>query len=203
MIFYIVEFFMTLRQRRRRVGRPSLSEGGIDPGSILDAAHALLLEGGLAAVTLRALARRLGVDAMAPYHHFDDKDAILVALAERIYAGLEVDLRAPGHRERLRSLATAYVALLVDELGELTPYLARAEPRALGPERRFDQLFRRAVEPLALSPKRLAVAQHAFVDFLHGFALARRAGDPAMKRALSAELGVFMAGIEAMAGSPS
>jgi len=169
---------MTTRHARRRVGRPGRAELGLSADAVLDAAQALLREGGIAAVTLRAIAERLGADAMAPYHYFAGKDAILVALAERIYAGFEVRLPRAGHRARLRRLATAYVALLVDELGELTPYLAEASQR---------------------SAARRRAAEHAFVDFLHGFALARRAGDPATRRALHAELAVIVAGIEAFA----
>ena len=190
---------MTTRHARRRVGRPGRAELGLSADAVLDAAQALLREGGIAAVTLRAIAERLGADAMAPYHYFAGKDAILVALAERIYAGFEVRLPRAGHRARLRRLATAYVALLVDELGELTPYLAEASQRSEQPARHFGALFARAVERLELSAARRRAAEHAFVDFLHGFALARRAGDPATRRALHAELAVIVAGIEAFA----
>jgi AcrR family transcriptional regulator len=164
--------------------------------AVLDAAHGLLRSGGVAAVTLRAIARRLGADAMAPYHYFENKDAILVALAERIYASLDVRYRAASHRTRLRALAVAYLKLLVEELGELTPYLARMERSAEGPKRRFDALFRQAVAPLDLSPARLTTAQHVLVDFLHGFALARPPSVAALRRRLFVELDVIIAGME-------
>jgi len=43
----------------------------------------ILEERGLAALTLREVARRAGVSHAAPYHHFADKDALLSAIAAR------------------------------------------------------------------------------------------------------------------------
>ena len=49
----------------------------------MQAALDILEEQGLAALTLRAAARRAGVSHAAPYHHFADKEAILAAVAAR------------------------------------------------------------------------------------------------------------------------
>lgn len=51
--------------------------------ALLDAAQALLDEGGVAAVSLREAARRAGVSPTASYRHFVDKEALLGALAAR------------------------------------------------------------------------------------------------------------------------
>jgi AcrR family transcriptional regulator len=51
---------------------------------ILDAAIALADAGGLAAVTLRAIAQRVGATAMALYGYFPDKDSLLDAMADRV-----------------------------------------------------------------------------------------------------------------------
>ena len=48
---------------------------------ILTAAMRLLEKGGQDAVTMRGVARSVGVTAMALYHHFPDRDALLRALA--------------------------------------------------------------------------------------------------------------------------
>ena len=59
-----------------------------------------LIEAGLASLqgggelSLRALARDVGVSATAVYRHFPDKDALLAALAEEAYAMLAGDQRA-------------------------------------------------------------------------------------------------------------
>ena len=41
----------------------------------------MVSEGGAASVTMRAIGLRLGVSRSAPYRHFDDKSALLVAVA--------------------------------------------------------------------------------------------------------------------------
>lgn len=59
---------------------------------ILDAAVTLIEAEGLAALSMREVARRAGVSHQAPYHHFTDRQAILAAIAEegfkRLNAGL-------------------------------------------------------------------------------------------------------------------
>src|SRR5262245_59631899 len=50
--------------------------------AILSAAHRLLEKQGPEAVTMRRVAKAVGVTAMAIYHHFADRDALLRALAD-------------------------------------------------------------------------------------------------------------------------
>lgn len=90
-----------------------------------DLRHALVVSGlelldsdGLAAVTLRAVARHAGVSHSAPYHHFEDKDALVAALAERAADQLVDELRtsmatAPSLPQAARSLGVAYVRYAV------------------------------------------------------------------------------------------
>ncbi|MBW2719466.1 MAG: TetR/AcrR family transcriptional regulator, partial [Deltaproteobacteria bacterium] len=49
--------------------------------SLLEAAEALLEKDGPAGLSLRKVGRQLGVTPGAPYRHFEDKDALLAALA--------------------------------------------------------------------------------------------------------------------------
>ena len=78
--------------------------------ALLDAADALLDEGGAGAVSLREAARRAGVSATAPYRHFADKEALLAALATR---GFEQFGEALGEAAResdpLAAMGLAYV----------------------------------------------------------------------------------------------
>jgi AcrR family transcriptional regulator len=48
---------------------------------LVEAAAALLTEGGPSAVTLREVGRRVGVSHNAPYKHFADKEELLAAVA--------------------------------------------------------------------------------------------------------------------------
>lgn len=81
--------------------------------ALVRAALDLLGEAGVEAVSLRGVARRAGVSAMAPYRHFPDKEALLAEVAAQGFAGLRDALGAadaaaePG--QALAAQAVAYV----------------------------------------------------------------------------------------------
>ena len=82
--------------------------------ALIAAALELVAESDVAGVTLRAVARRAGVSAAAPYHHFADKDALLAAVARDGFDALSdvqrAALQGPGSaRERLEELVKRYV----------------------------------------------------------------------------------------------
>ena len=58
----------------------------LDRGSILDAAERIVRAEGLQALTMRRIGAELGADPTAAYRHFTSKEAMLTALAERIFA---------------------------------------------------------------------------------------------------------------------
>lgn len=80
--------------------------------AILDAAEALLVEGGYEAFSMRRLARRCGYTAPTIYHHFGDKlglvDALLEERVQRLLARLRRVPRSAEPLESLRALATAF-----------------------------------------------------------------------------------------------
>ena len=61
--------------------------------SLVAEAAAMIAEGGVAAVTMREIGRRLGVSRAAPYRHFSDKNALLVAVAAAGFDRLNQRLR--------------------------------------------------------------------------------------------------------------
>ena len=83
--------------------------------ALLDEAAAMIAEGGAASVTMRALGRRLGVSRAAAYRHFEDKTALLVAVATAGFGRLRdrlqaVDAGAPRSSvERIRRMGEEYV----------------------------------------------------------------------------------------------
>ncbi|MFN0181133.1 MAG: TetR/AcrR family transcriptional regulator [Gemmatimonadales bacterium] len=82
--------------------------------ALLDAAVALLREGGTEALALRAVARRAGVSQTAPYRHFEDRRALVAGVAEEAFArmgaaiGTAVQRGKPGVPALRRGMA-AYV----------------------------------------------------------------------------------------------
>jgi AcrR family transcriptional regulator len=79
---------------------------------VLDAAVELADEHGIESVTMRRLARALGVEAMSLYNHVASKDELLDGMADRVMA--EFDLSRSGDWEAdIRGLAeSAHAALL-------------------------------------------------------------------------------------------
>ncbi|PZQ89047.1 MAG: hypothetical protein DI534_09730 [Leifsonia xyli] len=74
--------------------------------SIAREAVALADEAGTAGLTMRALARRLGVEAMSLYHHVADKRALLEAAAERVWGEVGTDAGTLEPFDAVRRIAT-------------------------------------------------------------------------------------------------
>ena len=68
-------------------------------------------QGGPEAISIKALAKKLGVSQPAPYRHFADREALLAAVAAEAFRQFSGELRAaierPGKRSKLSRLARA------------------------------------------------------------------------------------------------
>jgi AcrR family transcriptional regulator len=82
--------------------------------ALLDAAETLLADSGPDEISIRAVAKAVGVSHNAPYRHFESRDALLAGLAQRGFehlveafsAGLE-GITEP--REKMMAVSKAYV----------------------------------------------------------------------------------------------
>ena len=110
-----------------------------DLRAALIAAGLQILEEGAepAALSLREAARRAGVSAMAPYRHFADKDALLVALATVGFEMLAEALRqadaARDARAALDAQGIAYVAFACDHPALFRLMFGAKAPAKTGP----------------------------------------------------------------------
>jgi len=73
---------------------PSPTRTKLDRDVVVDAALGVADAEGLEAVTIRRLARELAVTPMALYWHFKDKDALLAAIADRMWDETQAALDA-------------------------------------------------------------------------------------------------------------
>ncbi|MEU4248011.1 TetR/AcrR family transcriptional regulator C-terminal domain-containing protein [Amycolatopsis sp. NPDC026612] len=96
-----------------RRGRPPKDAGVLSRERILREALALVDEEGLAAVSMRKLARRLGVDPMSLYNHVDGKDALLDGIAEVLLAAIPAPPRDVDLRETMSALAYGFRAAML------------------------------------------------------------------------------------------
>jgi AcrR family transcriptional regulator len=89
--------------------------------ALLTQAEQTLREHGREGLSLRELARQIGVSHGAPRRHFADRQALLDALAESGFARLGAELRAAAessgedYEARLRATNTAYVRFAISD----------------------------------------------------------------------------------------
>ena len=89
--------------------------------ALLAQAEQTLREQGLDGLSLRELAREIGVSHGAPRRHFADRQALLDALAESGFARLGAQLRAASesagedYEARLRAASLAYVRFAISD----------------------------------------------------------------------------------------
>jgi AcrR family transcriptional regulator len=86
--------------------------------AILDAARELFVSEGVEATTMRAIAAKIGYTPTAIYHHFRDKDALIVELCLADFSALGQAMYKIGRIEdpveRLRRLGMAYTDFALD-----------------------------------------------------------------------------------------
>lgn len=88
--------------------------------ALIEAAEAVIAERGLDRFSLRETARRAGVSAAAPTHHFGDVRGLLTAIAAQAFSDLAEVLEAangtagPDREERIKAQGRAYVAFALD-----------------------------------------------------------------------------------------
>ncbi|MBB0244225.1 TetR family transcriptional regulator [Streptomyces alkaliphilus] len=136
---------------------------------ILRTAVLLADERGIGALTMRALADRLGVEAMSLYHHVPNKAAVLDGIVDAVFAGIELPSPEADWRTAMRDRAFSARAALTRHRWAIGLMDSRARP---GPAtlRHHDAVIgtlRRAGFPPALA----AHALSAIDSYVYGFVL--------------------------------
>lgn len=107
---------------------------------VVAAALALVDGGGIGALSMRAVAAALGVEAMSLYRHVSGREDLVLAVADRVLSEIEVPPPGTPWREgmRLRARAARAVflrhpsALLLESCATMTPARLRHSDAALG-----------------------------------------------------------------------
>lgn len=160
--------------------------------AVLDAAVAMVADGGPDSVSMREVARRAGVSHQAPYHHFTDRSGIFAAIAaegfdllgSRFQQALDGDDR-PARRCFEAYLRTALehpghfrIMFRADLCGVTTHAVARSAADAA--YRLLQQLVERTIG--AATDRRTAAAWSSLMwSSAHGFATLLLDGPLAMK----------------------
>jgi AcrR family transcriptional regulator len=104
---------------KRRSGRTASYHHGDLREALVRAGRTILEKDGLAALSLRRVARTAGVSPAAPYHHFPDKQALLDAIATQGFDALTAAMETRMAEEtdpdaRLDASGVGYVAFAVE-----------------------------------------------------------------------------------------
>jgi AcrR family transcriptional regulator len=139
---------------------------------VIDAAIAVMDTEGLDAVSMRRVAREVGVEAMSLYNHVRDKDDLLQGVCERIMASYEFPTAEGDWAERAKAGARAWRRVL-----QAHPDLVRlfaethgptpSSPESLRPTEFALTMFREA----GLSERDTVQAFHAFGGYIQGFVM--------------------------------
>jgi TetR/AcrR family transcriptional regulator, tetracycline repressor protein len=134
---------------------------------IVDEALALVDREGADALTMRNLGAALGVDPTAVYRHFRDKDEILLAMADRLFAEMADGIRPhEDWRDVLRDNAWKARRVYLSH-----PAMARmlsVSPEVLGNHERIAEALLGALRASGLSERDASLAYHANVNYVAG-----------------------------------
>jgi AcrR family transcriptional regulator len=143
--------------------------GGLNRERVLQGAMAVADAGGIAALTIRSLADRLGVKPMAVYHHVANKDEIVDGIVDLVFGEIDVPRKDGEWRQEMRSRAVSARAVLHRHPWAIPLMQSRTSP---GPAtlRHLDAVIgtlRRA----GFSLEQTAHAYALLDSYLYGFAM--------------------------------
>jgi AcrR family transcriptional regulator len=138
---------------------------------VIEAALRVMDEEGLDAVSMRRVAREVGVEAMSLYHHVEDKEDLLDGICEHVMAGFEFPDPVEDWAENCRRGARAWRRLLQSH-----PAVMRLFAEQRGPVRTVDSMrpmefALRLLRGAGLSDRDTAQAFHAFGGYIQGFVM--------------------------------
>lgn len=177
-----------------RTNRPPLT-----PERIVDAAIALADAGGLEGLTMRALARELGVEAMSIYHHVANREAILDRVVDRLYGAFPLPVVGAPWRAEMRRRSLGARAVVVRHPWAIRVMNSRRNPGAVTLQH-LDAVIG-CLRASGFSP---AMTGHAFAlldAHLYGF-LAQELSLPFSDPSGVAEMAGELASAEALAAVP-
>ena len=151
--------------------KPSLKD------RLIEVADEILEAEGLDALTLRAAARAAGVSHMAPYRHFEDKDALLAAVSAKGFAALAaaMDQAFANTADPTRREAAIGIAYVTFALRHPARYRLMFGP-AISDKRRFPELVaageRSFAECRAMIERRASDVERVDADLIERRAIA-------------------------------
>lgn len=136
---------------------------------VLEAALALVDEGGLGALSMRRLGHALGVEAMSLYNHVANKEEVLDALVDIVFGEIEIVCGEGGWKEAMRRRAISAREVLARHRWAIGLMESRTNP---GPSNmRHHEAVLRCLREAGFSVEMAAHAYSALDSYIYGFAL--------------------------------
>jgi AcrR family transcriptional regulator len=138
---------------------------------VIEAALRVMDDEGLEAVTMRRIAREVGVEAMSLYHHVEDKEDLLDGICERVMAGFRFPEATSDWAENCRRGARAWRQLLKEHPNVMSLFAQQRGPvRSIDSMRPMEYALRLLRES-GISDRDTAQAFHAFGGYIQGFVM--------------------------------
>ncbi|APC11085.1 MULTISPECIES: TetR/AcrR family transcriptional regulator [Providencia] len=153
----------------KKPGRPPANQQTISLELIVTKAIEMLDDNKVDNLSMRMLAKKINVNPMALYHYFSDKDALIQAIANRLYQDIQLpDL--PDLYQQIESLLLHYRQKVT-----LYPQITLAifsSPNAFPEQaKRITEILTQQLMKLGLSQIEATKWGHILIDYTHGEAL--------------------------------
>jgi AcrR family transcriptional regulator len=158
----------------RRKESPMGRRPQIDRAAVVDAAMMLADENGLEAVTMHAVAQRLGVTPMALYRHVDGKQALLDGMVERLLTSYPLPPADAPWAGRLTAMADGIRSTAKQHPAVFPLLLTR--PAATPGARTVRDYVQAALREAGLTAADAARAERLISTAVLGFAASEAAG---------------------------
>jgi AcrR family transcriptional regulator len=152
-------------------GRPALTRR-----AVVEAALASADAGGLKAITFRRLAAELGVTPMSLYRYVPNKEALLDALADRVFEEFEIPAGdGADWREQLCGLARSFRRLLIAHPA-IAALRTAASPPLSDNQARVAEVVLRTLSRAGFSPQEAALLEIELETFVFAHVMLETGG---------------------------
>ena len=139
---------------------------------VLDAAIALADAQGLEAVSMRALAQRLGAGAMSLYNHVANRQDLVQAMVDRVIEEIELPEEGPDWEAAVRTCAVSAHDAFVRHPWACGPAInGSGTPTAASPRLRYIEWLLATLREAGFSPEQAYHGYHAIDSHILGFTM--------------------------------
>ncbi len=162
----------------KKAGRPAKAR--LTQDQILRETIALLRQG-KGELSMRALAGHLGVDPMAIYHYFPNREALWQAALETVFADLPVAAQGASWQDSAMEFLIAYHGIALRNF-HLTHFLVTHAEMRITAIDTFNAHLLKTLSASGFGSERTELMRDLLIDYLHGYLMAEVHYSPKEKK---------------------